>query len=147
MRVYLDTCCYYRFFDSPQQQRIRDESRAVDAVLEQSELGQVVIVGSEVLDLEIQQDPDSNRRLRATRLIARCTSEWHAVDSARLATAGRMQLFGVGRFDSMHLAVALQVEASCLLTVDDQFLKRARKVLQGSQLRVLTPIEFLAANP
>ena len=53
MRIYLDNCCYNRPFDDQRQERIHMESEAVFAVLRRGIQQIDEIIGSSVLELEI----------------------------------------------------------------------------------------------
>lgn len=53
MRIYLDNCCYNRPFDDQTQDRIHLESEAVLAVLKRGQTGLYQIIGSDILELEM----------------------------------------------------------------------------------------------
>jgi hypothetical protein len=61
-KVYLDACCLNRPFDDQEQARIHLESEAVRFILRHIGAGDFVWVGSDVLEYEIHQAPDINRR-------------------------------------------------------------------------------------
>jgi len=69
-RIYLDVCCLNRPFDDQQQDRIRLESEAVLLILAHLEAGKWEWLGSEVVDWEIEQTPDPERKARV-RLLSR----------------------------------------------------------------------------
>lgn len=60
MKIYMDCCCYNRPFDDLNQERIKIESEAIMAIINRSRAGESEIIGSEILDLEIDQirDPE-----------------------------------------------------------------------------------------
>jgi hypothetical protein len=51
MKIYLDTCIYCRPFDDQSQDRIEKETKAFIEILKLAEMGEVVIVSSDVLNL------------------------------------------------------------------------------------------------
>jgi hypothetical protein len=55
MRFYLDTCCYNRPYDDQTQERIHLEEEAVLAIINRREQNDDEIIGSPVLDFEIEQ--------------------------------------------------------------------------------------------
>ena len=61
-RVYLDVCCLNRPFDDQEQERIHLESEAVRYILKHIRLGDVIWIGSSVLDLEINKTPDIEKK-------------------------------------------------------------------------------------
>jgi len=73
-RLYLDTCALQRPFDDASQLRVRIEADAVTELIAAFERGDVLLVGSDVLNYEIAQIPDSNRRESVERLLRLCSS-------------------------------------------------------------------------
>jgi len=68
-KVYFDVCCLNRPFDDQTQDRIRLEAEAVIAIMGHIEAGDYHWLSSEVVDKEIQQNPNAERRLRVERLL------------------------------------------------------------------------------
>ncbi|VFM97332.1 MAG: hypothetical protein BECKG1743D_GA0114223_102771 [Candidatus Kentron sp. G] len=64
MLIYLDTCCIQRPKDDRSDPRNHREAEAILAVLDLIESGAVRLLSSPVLELEIRQIPDSERRRR-----------------------------------------------------------------------------------
>ena len=62
MIIYLDNCCYNRPFDDQTQERIHLESEAILTILKIGQMKRVVIVGSEILELEINRMLDENKK-------------------------------------------------------------------------------------
>ena len=63
-KIYLGVCCLNRPFDDQTQARIHLEAEAIMMILAQCEAGNWEWLGSEVIDLEIAQTPDPERRRR-----------------------------------------------------------------------------------
>jgi len=62
MTIYLDNCCYNRPFDDQTQERIHLGSEAILTVLKMGQMKKVIIVGSEILELEINHMIDENKK-------------------------------------------------------------------------------------
>ena len=69
-RIYLDVCCLQRPFDDQRQVRVHLEAEAVKLILAQVEAGELIWIGSEVVEYEIAQNPDPERALKAMLLAA-----------------------------------------------------------------------------
>lgn len=77
MRIYFDVCCLNRPFDDQTQDRIHMESESVVAILSHIENGYWTWVGSEVVNFEIEQIIDTDRRSKValiTSNMADCVS-------------------------------------------------------------------------
>jgi hypothetical protein len=68
-RIYLDVCCFNHPFDDQTQPRIRVETEAVLAILENCEMGQWELIGSEMVDTEVAQIADQERQQRIERAV------------------------------------------------------------------------------
>ena len=68
MKIYLDVCCLNRPFDDQTQDRIRLESEAVLLILKHIRLGNWVWISSEVVNFEVRQTPNVERRRRVELL-------------------------------------------------------------------------------
>ena len=63
-RLYLDVCCLNRPFDDWRQQRVRLEGEAILVILERCQQGELLLVNSTALDIEINRTADPERRQR-----------------------------------------------------------------------------------
>jgi hypothetical protein len=70
-QVYLDVCCLNRPFDDQRQDRIRLEAEAVLLILEHCEAGEWQWISSVVVEEEINNTPDRERRHRVIRTATR----------------------------------------------------------------------------
>jgi hypothetical protein len=55
MKLYLDNCCYNRPYDEQTQERIHLEGEIVLAIINKYRRNEHEIIGSSVLDIEIEQ--------------------------------------------------------------------------------------------
>jgi hypothetical protein len=62
VRVYLDVCCLNRLTDDQSQPRVRLEAEAVEGILRLVREGPATWVGSTALEIEINRNPDADRR-------------------------------------------------------------------------------------
>lgn len=141
-RIYLDNCCFNRPFDDQTQDRIRLESEAVLLVLGHVTRGEWELVRSEAVDLELAGLRDSERRRRVEVLVGAGT---HPIgigdDQLRRGTV--LESLGFDAFDALHIACAEAAGADVLLTTDDRFERRARRLQDELGVRVLNPLTWL----
>jgi hypothetical protein len=142
MRVYLDTCCYNRPFDDQSQHRIRLETTAILAVFGAALAGELSIVGSEILDLEVHRISDPVRRRDVTSL-ASLAIERILLASPVVARARRLEGLGFRPADALNLSCAEAGAADALLTPDDRFWNTAQRVQSELTAPVQKPIPWL----
>lgn len=140
--VYLDVCCLNRPFDDQSQTRIRLESEAVLIVLEKIQTEEWEWVRSSVLDLEIEQNPDSERRER-TKLLTTAAKRRIVVKTEQQTRAQELVDLGFHAMDALHLACAESSGANVFLTTDDRLLKRATRVANKIKIRVMNPLAWV----
>ena len=141
MKVYLDTCSIQRPLDTPNQTRIRLEADAVLGILERVEGGDIELVSSTVLELEISQNSLAIRREHGEQILNRATSVV-TIDVSRANRAKEFVQQGVKAVDALHLAAAESADADYFCTCDDRFLRRA-KGFSDLRTTVVTPIELI----
>lgn len=142
MKVYLDVCCLNRPFDDQTQDQIRLEAEAVLLILMHLESGEWEWIGSEVLDLEIEQTPDPERRLRVGLLTAHVHSSV-LVEQAETERAERLEALGFHPYDALHLACAESGGTDVFLTTDAKLLRRASRRSREMHIRVANPLAWL----
>ena len=141
-RIYLDACALNRLFDAKDQARVRAESNAVEEILALFFEGQLDWFASEALEAEILKNPDTESRLEALKLISLSSEQAVATDATFLRAEG-LERLGYGSYDALHLACAEQVQADCLLTTDDRFIRRAGRGLGNSPVKVQNPVDWM----
>lgn len=140
MRIYLDVCCLNRPFDDQAQDRIHLESEAVVAILKHIRKGDWHWISSEVVDHEIQQTPDAERRDRVST-IARFSEEKISIDQEIINRADEIAKMGVDAYDALHLACAESAKVDVFLTTDDRLLHRIQKI-KTVGVRVENPLTW-----
>jgi len=141
MLIYLDTCSIQRPFDDQSQLRVALEAEAVLQVIQLAEQDRVELLASEMLLVEIEQNPNPRRRRFAMEVLG-LASDFVEVDSEIEARARIYNKTGIEPADALHLTSAVKAGTDVLCTTDDQFLRRSREVDTGST-RVLPPIELI----
>ena len=94
-----------RPFDDQRQDRIRLESEAVLLILAHLEAGKWEWLGSEVVDWEIEQTPDAERKTRV-RLLSTYAHSSIPVRQAEVDRARQFEALRFRGFDALHLACA-----------------------------------------
>ena len=140
MTIYLDNCCYNRPFDDQTQERIHLESEAVLTVLKMGQMKKIIIVGSEILELEIDRMSDENKKKKVLDLYKVADMHILYTDKIRKRSADIISVSKIRTFDSLHVASAEEANADVLLTTDDKFEKMAEKL--DLRTRVINPLRF-----
>jgi PIN domain len=128
--------------DGQSQQRIREESEAIELILSSVRQGRSLWLTSDVLNEEIESSPLVDRK-RENRALLTLSSQSIETDDRVLDRARHLQSVGYGAFDALHLASAEAGRAEVLLSTDDKFVKRASRGDGAPQVPVRNPISWL----
>lgn len=140
MIIYLDNCCYNRPFDDQTQERIHLESEAILTILKIGQMKRVVIVGSDILELEINRMLDENKKRKVMDLYKVADMRIFYTDKIKKRSEEIMSVSKIRTFDSLHIASAEEAKADALLTTDDKFEKMSEKL--DLKTRVVNPLRF-----
>lgn len=140
MKLYLDVCCLNRPFDDQSQNRVRLEAEAVLSILELAQSGEIETLGSDIIDDELSQMPDNERREKVELLLA-LTSSQIALTLAIEQHATELQKWNIAPLDALHLALAESVQTDYFLTTDDDLLRKAKRA--GLKVKVENPAKWL----
>ena len=141
MRVYLDACCLNRLTDDQSQGRIRDEAAVVEAVFRLVRTGGATWISSTALEIEINRNPDPDRRHDVATLLA-FANEIVVPQSCTAERAAVLQKLGFAPFDALHLACAEEGRADVFLTTDDDLIRRAGRRINEIRTRVMNPVSW-----
>ncbi len=141
MRLYLDACCLNRLTDDQSQARIRDEAEAVESILRLVRAGKAAWVSSTALEIEINRNPDVDRRHDVAALLA-LANEVVVPQSRSAERATFLQKLGFDPFDALHLACAEEGQADVFLTTDDDLIRRAGRRINEIRTRVMNPVSW-----
>jgi predicted nucleic acid-binding protein len=139
MQLYIDLNCFNRPFDNQSQERIRLETEAVYAILQRIIQGEDTLVWSWVMTYENDKHPISERRDEIAVWERRAVLSV-AIDSNLQERARYLAQQGLPALDAAHLASAEAGEAEVILTCDDVFLRRVRRLTVA--LRVMNPVAY-----
>ena len=145
-KIYMDVCCWNRPFDDQTQARVHLEAEAVLAVVSEIEGGQLQLLHSEVVDLEIANAPDLKRRERLQALIPR-RHRYIRHEQRMSARALDLEQRGFSGIDALHLACAESAGADVLLTTDDRLLRLAVRHENFLRVRVANPLAWMQDRP
>lgn len=137
----MDGCCLNRLTDDQSQTRIRDEADAVEGILRLVQEGRITWVSSRILEIEIGQNPDVERRHDVLTLLS-FANEVVVPQSRDAVRAESLERLGFGEFDALHLACAEQGTVDVFLTTDDGLLRRALRHAQAMRIRVENPVSW-----
>ena len=141
MKIYLDNCCYNRPFDDQSQERIYLESEAILSILKRGEYHQFKILGSPILQLEMNQMRDEDKKQKVRNLYRIIHEEIPYTKEVKARSSEIMELSKIRSFDSLHIALTESVNADILLITDDKLEKVASHL--DLKVRVLNPLKFV----
>lgn len=142
MKIYLDVCCLNRPFDDQSQPRVRLEAEAVLSMLKMAGERELELLGSDILDDELSQNPDAERREKLELLLDIAASHV-ALTAAIERRAAELQTWNITPHDALHLASAEAAHADYFLTTDDYLLRRARRHAGELKVKIENPAKWL----
>jgi predicted nucleic acid-binding protein len=145
MKIYLDSCCLNRLTDDQRQARIREEAEVVERVLKLVRDGAVQWISSDALIDEVDRNPDLERKLANTALLALASDAIKEDDQIADRARGLHRL-GYGVFDALHLACAKTARVDVLHTTDDGFIRKASRGDGGPRVAVRNPLSWIQEN-
>ena len=142
MTVYLDVCCLNRPFDDQSQNRVRLEAEAVLSILEMAAAGKLKLTSSDIIDDELSQMPDAERREKVELLLD--ASSKHVLLTAGIERrAAQFHKWNISPLDALHLAAAEAAHTDYFLTTDDYLLRRAHRHADELKVKVENPAKWL----
>jgi len=146
-RIYLDNSTLNRPFDDQSQARIKLETEALFQILSDIDLKNSKLIQSEVTELENSKNPCYSVKIKIDELISKADRSIK-VNATTRKQAKVFQNAGLNGMDALHLAAAIQGKVDFLITCDDAFLKKARKVTldRSIKIKIMNPIEYVLAE-
>lgn len=123
-KIYFDACCLNRPFDNQIQDRVKLETEAIVLILKHIKANEWSWIGSEILNFEINQTPDLERKNRLN-LLANFVCNSILIEEKETKRAQELEKLGFHSFDALHLACAETANVDIFLTTDDKLLKLA----------------------
>ena len=142
MKIYLDVCCLNRPFDDQTQDRIHLESEAVLTILSRCQRGEWQLVGSQVIEFEISQIPDGERRQKVS-ILAGLVGLKVLIDEGIRRRAAELQNLGFKPFDALHISSAEKGNTDVFLTTDDNLLQKASQKDIIIKVKIVNPLKWL----
>ena len=139
MKVYLDVCCLNRMFDDQLQDKVRLETEAIVSVLKRCADGEWLLVGSDIIDIEVSKNPDAIKRQKV--LLLHDGAAFKTKYNADIKSRGeQFRRLGAKMFDSLHLASAEYADVDVFLTTDARLVKTAAR--SDIKIRVENPLNY-----
>ncbi|MCY4552649.1 MAG: PIN domain-containing protein [Candidatus Poribacteria bacterium] len=142
MKIYLDTCCLNRLSDRQIQERVRQETEAVNIMLSNFRTKRWHWISSSILQFEINQNPDLDQRVSLTTLL-QLGHQTIFVGGEEILRGEELEGLGFKELDALHIACAESGNADILLTTDDRMLRRAKRYRAQLRVRVENPYIWL----
>lgn len=143
--LYFDVCSWNRPFDDQTQTRVRLEAEAVLGILEMAGNRKVEVLGSDIIEDELSQNPDNEKR-KKVELLLRIASLHVSLTATVERRATELHKLGFAPLDALHLASAEDAKADCFLTTDDKLLRKASRHQSDLKLKVENPVQWLIQN-
>lgn len=143
--IYLNNSTLNRPFDDQSQARVKLETEALFQILSDIDLRNSKLILSEVTDLENSKNPHYSVKIRIDELISKADRKIK-VNATTKKQAKTFENAGLNGMDALHLAAAIQGKVSFLITSDDSFLKKAKKVTSDQTIKIMNPIEYVLAE-
>ena len=141
MRIYLDVCAYNRPFDNQDQDRVYLEAESILAILNYCQNEDWILVGSDVVDFEINKMQNSHKKEKVLSL-SRIAQEHLCLTEPIEKRAVELQGSGIKLFDSLHLALAETGKVNVFLTTDDRLVRLSKKT--SLNLKVENPLNWIS---
>lgn len=142
MKIYMDNCCYNRIFDDRSIIKNYLEREAVLIIFQKIAQGEMELVGSDVLKIEMSNASAGDRKQSIQKIYnVSVSSEVRITETIKARAMEIQKISNIKAFDSLHLASA-ENNADVLLTTDQKFLNAARRIA-NLPIRVENPIAFV----
>ena len=121
---------------------MRLEAEAVLSILEMAVAGKLKLVNSDIIDDELSQMPDDERREKIELLLDASSKHVSLTTNIeRRATA--FHKWNITPLDALHLAAAEAAHADYFLAIDDYLLRRALRHARELKVKVENPAKWL----
>ena len=93
-------------------------------------------------DIEIQAKEMLRVKREITKLLSLAKS-YVVLKKSMVDRARNLESFGFKSIDALHLAVAEESSANCLLTTDDKLIKLAARLQSSLRIQVMNPVQWI----
>ena len=112
------------------------------SILELAGSGALKIIGSDIIDDELSQMPDKERREKVELLLSLASSHI-SLTPAIERRAMELAEWNIAPLDALHLASAESAQADYFLTTDDDLFRKAGRRQAGLKVKVENPAKWL----
>ena len=140
MRIYLDNCCYNRYYDNKNQIKIKMEAEAVEKIKDKIISGELELVTSFMLHYENRQKADEKQKDEIEHFFKTYRKIHIGIENAEPLEEKLFEIMstGIKRKDATHIASAIFSKCDYFITVDNRLTK-----YKSIEIEVLNPIEFV----
>jgi hypothetical protein len=146
MRIYLDVSCLDRPFDDLRLARNRLEAEAVAILFQRFADDSCRHVSSDMVLIEVGAMSDLERQGQVRALLPQA-EDIIALSPAIMQRAETLTAMGFRAADATHIAAAEEHRADILLTCDDKFARRARRLAGRLTVEVDNPLSWIRRAP
>ena len=141
MKISLDMCCYNRPYDPQEQLKIHLETEAKLHIQEQIKDGKMVLVSSYILDYELGNVPQKERKETIRQFIADYASEYVGSEYHKIVDekANEIMRTGVKEKDAAHVASAILAGCDYFISTDKRLLR-----YPTSMIKLVNPLELIS---
>lgn len=142
MKVYMDSCCLNRPFDDLSFGHNRLEAEAVLILLDRAGNGELELVVSQAVEMELKMNADSQKRADTMEFLAMAQTHIK-IDGGIYSRAGQLCDLGLRALDALHVACAERAGCVLLFTTDNAMINCASRSRERLSVRVTNPLAWL----
>jgi predicted nucleic acid-binding protein len=139
--IYLDSCCYGRRFDVKTQPKIKAQADRIRHIIDNRTTGGYAIIGSFAVTAEMRKIRNAKKLKAVEKFYYSVITSEVNISAQTIARATELNLMGLGKMDSFHLAAAEAALADFLLTTDEDFVFKCKN-RNLTAVKVINPLEF-----
>ncbi len=139
--LYLDYNCFQRGFDDPGQIKIRLEALACEEIFAKAESKEIKLVWSFMHEDENTLCPFMERKIEVQRLSVLCGVKVDTDKDIYDLAINFQKKGALSSKDAIHLACADHVKSRFLITCDEEFITRAKRL--NLDIKVINPVDYI----
>jgi hypothetical protein len=140
LKIYMDNCCLNRPFDDCSSDRVFLEAEAVLTILRKCQEGIFEIVGSDVLDFEMKNMSNIEKRNKVISLYSLVKTKYTEDEKSKKLSDVLIKQ-NVKWLDSMHISIAEVNSVDVFLTTDDKLISNSDRV--KLKMKVINPLKWI----
>jgi len=143
-KVYIDTCVWCRPFDEPSE-RVEEDREAFFKLLRKIGEGEIAVVGSVMLDEELEEIKEERKREAVKTLLYLAVTE----EVTRISEPKEEEIkeaIKLKEADAFHLCCAVEGGCDYFISVDDELLNKGEVIEKQYGIKVCCPVEFIGGE-